>query len=223
MKGKLLFFLASVFLLVSCATVAPEPDDTPAFGPDRKENAVKEIRENKNKNAGSVFRYSVDLEIETLDQGKQKIAAMALWQPDQAVRWRLKYMGYTFFSALGNKDVWLLFLEDAGIVYTCPASRLQSVRAPNIPPLAWKVLYQSLGGFCPEVGRIKKAYESGGRVVIETADGKLSYDQLFLPAFGWWEAPSGEKCLASFSKPEAVNAPHAFEPCTNKYRVLPLQ
>ena len=88
MKGKLLFLLASLFLLVSCATITPEPDGQPAFGPDRKEDAVKEIRENKNQNAGSVFRYSVDLEIETLDQGRQKIAAMALWQPDKAIRWR---------------------------------------------------------------------------------------------------------------------------------------
>ena len=223
MKSKLLFLLASLFLLVSCATVTPEPDDSPAFGPDRQENALKEIGENKAKNAGGVFRYSVDLEIETLDQGKQRIAAMALWQPDRAVRWRLKYMGYTFFSALGDNNTWLLFLEDAGIVYTCPASRLQSVRAPNIPPLAWKVLYQSLGGFCPETSRIKKAYESGSQVVLETADGKLAYDEMFLPASGWWEAPTGEKCRGLFSKPEKVNAPHAFEPCTNKYKVLPLR
>lgn len=223
MKNKLLLFLASVFLLVSCATVKPEPDDTPAFGPDRKETAVKEIRENKSKNADSIFRYTVDLEIETLDQGKQRIAAMALWQPDKAVRWRLKYMGFTFFSALGNNDIWLLFLEDAGIVYKCPAARLQYVVAPNIPPLAWRVLSHSLGGFCPETGRISKAYESGSRVVLETADGTLAYDELFLPAHGLWEAASGEKCRGVFSKPEKVNAPHAFEPCTNKYRVMTLQ
>ena len=223
MKSKLLLFLASVFLLVSCATVTPEPSEQPVFVPDRKETAVKEIRENKSKNADSVFRYNVDLAIETLDHGNQKIAAMALWQPDKAIRWRLKYMGYTFFSALGNNDVWLLFLEDAGIVYKCPAARLQYVVAPDIPPLAWKVLSHSLGGFCPEVNRIKKAYESGSQVVLETADGTLSYDELFLPAQGFWEAASGEKCRGIFSKPEKVNAPHAFEPCTNKYRVLTLQ
>ena len=223
MKGKLLFFSASVFLLVSCATVTPEPSEQPAFVPDRKETAVKEIRENKSKNTDSIFRYTVDLEIETLDQGKQRIAAMALWQPDKAVRWRLKYMGFTFFSALGNNDIWLLFLEDAGIVYKCPASRLQYVVAPNIPPLAWRVLSHSLGGFCPETGRISKAYESGSRVVLETADGTLAYDELFLPAHGLWEAASGEKCRGVFSKPEKVNAPHAFEPCTNKYRVTTLQ
>ena len=223
MKGKLLFFSASVFLLVSCATVTPEPSEQPVFVPDRKETAVKEITENKRKNADSVFRYSVDLEIETLDQGKQRIAAMALWQPDHAVRWRLKYMGFTFFSALGNNDIWLLFLEDAGIVYKCPAARLQYVVAPNIPPLAWRVLSHSLGGFCPETGRISKAYESGSRVVLETADGTLAYDELFLPAHGLWEAASGEKCRGVFSKPEKVNAPHAFEPCTNKYRVMTLQ
>ena len=223
MKSRLLLLLASLFLLASCATVAPEPDDQPAFGPDRKENAVKEIKDMKRQNAGNVFRYSVDLEIETLDQGRQKISAMALWQPDRAVRWRLKYMGYTFFSALGDNSVWLLFLEDAGIVYTCPASRLQSVMAPNIPPLAWKVLYQSLGGFCPETERIKKAYESGSSVVLETADGKLFYDELFLPARGIWEASSGERCQGLFSKPEKVNAPNAFEPCTNKYKVIPLR
>lgn len=223
MKGKLLFLLASLFLLVSCATVTPEPDDQPAFGPDRKENALKEIKENKNQNAGSVFRYSVDLEIETVDQGKQKIAAMALWQPDRAIRWRLRYMGYTFFSALGNNDVWLLFLEDAGVVYKCPAARLPYVIAPSVPPLAWKVLSHSIGGFCPEAGRVSKAYESGNKVVLETADGKLAYDELFLPAVGYWEVSTGEKCKGTFSKPEKVNAPHAFEPCTNKYRVMTLQ
>ena len=223
MKSRLLFLLASSLLLASCATISPEPVSEPAFGPDRKEDAVKEIRENKQKNAGSVFRYSVDLEIETLDHGKQKIAAMALWRPDFAIRWRLKYMGFTFFSALGNNDIWLLYLEDAGIVYKCPAARLPYVIAPNIPPLAWKVLSHSLGGFCPEPGRIRKAYESGGRPVLETADGKLAYDELFLPAQGFWEASTGEKCKGLFGKPEKVNAPHAFEPCTNKYRVMTLQ
>ena len=54
MKNKLLLFLASVFLLVSCATVTPEPSEQPVFVPDRKETAVKEIRENKGKNADTI-------------------------------------------------------------------------------------------------------------------------------------------------------------------------
>ena len=225
MANKLLAALAFLLLLAGCASV-PFENGGGAFDAapeDEKAAFIEKVRAEQQANSEKTFRYSADLTIKTAEEGTTKITAMALWRPGENVRWRLSYLGYTFFSALGDRKEWLLFLEDAGIVYRCPAASLPYVKAPKIPPLAWKVLSHSLDGFRPTEQNLKNIENCPKGLKVTTEDGAFLYTSNLLPEYGEWRAISGETCQAYFKGLQEIQSLNAFLANTNAYKVMILR
>lgn len=224
---RLLAPLSALLLLCACQSLPKGFEDAvPVSSQRERASLLANLEQAQRAAAGRTWRYEAELEVASSGES-HAISAAALWLPGQKVRYRLRYLGHTFFSALCTGEEWLLFLEDKGTVYVCPRERLETLRSPEVPDLAWTVLGRSLRGFLP-LPEACEAYRGGNSLIFTTGQDNgretLRYDpaEPLLPRQGLWESPSGETCAGTFKNLRELDSPRAFEPGTNAYKVVRL-
>jgi len=222
---RLTAILALLALLSGCQSLPEKFATAVPLKAKETQSRLSALKAGLAASGSNIWRYSADIEVES-QEGGHSLGAVCLWQPGERVRWRFRYMGYTLFSALGDKDNWLLFYENEAKVYVCPAYKLAALQSADIPQSVWQLLEKSRQGFLPESSAvIGYSLENCLLLEEENQDFKsyLSFDDAIppLPLQAIFKGSKGH-CQASFSRPEAFSSPKAFLPLTNDYKVIRL-
>ena len=231
MRLKIALVLSLLFFLAGCETIQTPLQGNSLSSPEARQ-FLQELNAREKATQKKVWRYAASLYIVDKNGTSRKVSALALWQPGEKVRWRLKYLGQTFFSALCDGQSWWLFQEGNGTVYRLPKERVSDVRAEGIPPLAWHVLGRSLTGFRPEATEALQIFKNENSFTCYTKKGDGEESVTFaseveagyppLPLEGLWQTAAGERCQATFEKASFVSGSDFFAVTTNNYRVVEL-